>query len=79
MGAWEGVNVKTADLGFQGMTAQQPLLGAYGMTGFEQQLQEAVTRAIVLAMSTARGQGGWPAMGGGGPPGAGLGGAQHNQ
>ena len=43
--------------GFQGMTAQQEVLGAFNLTGFEQQLQEAVTRAIVMAMSATRGQG----------------------
>jgi hypothetical protein len=59
--------------GFQGMTAQQPLLGAYRLTGFEQQIQEAVTRAVVIAMTAARGQAGWPAMAEGVPAGAGLG------
>ena len=51
-----------ADVGFQGMTAQQSLLGAYIMAGLEQQLQEAVTRAVVMAMATARGPLGWPGV-----------------
>ena len=37
------------------MTAQQPVLGAFNMSGFEQQLQEAVTRAVITAMAAAMG------------------------
>ena len=51
-------------MGFQGMTAQQMQLGALRLTGFEQQLQEAVTRAILLAFTNRPGQVGWPVMGG---------------
>ena len=61
------------------MTAQQPMLGAFRMTGFEQQLQEAVTRAVVIAMTTARSQGGWPVVGEAVPAGAGLAAATRNQ
>ena len=64
--------------GFQGMTAQQDLLGAGSLTGFQQQLQEAVTRAIVAAMASTRVQGGWPAMGGF-PANSGLGAPQNQQ
>ena len=46
----------TAGVGVQDMTAQQTLLGAFSMAGFEAQLQEAVTRAIVMAMTTTRSQ-----------------------
>ena len=52
------------------MTAQQNMLGAFSLTGFEQQLQEAVTRAIVTAMTNTRGQG--AAMGQGVPAGLGT-------
>ena len=60
-------------MGFQGMTAQQSLLGAFILTGFEQQLQEAVTRAIVTALTAnmtqgARGIHATPAAGVGGLP-----------
>ena len=54
------------------MTAQQNMLGAFSLTGFEQQLQEAVTRAIVMTMSVTRGQGGVGVT-------AGLGAANPNQ
>ena len=37
------------------MTAQQPVLGAFSMPGFEHQLQEAVTRAVITAMTAAMG------------------------
>ena len=50
-------------MSFQGMTAQQSLLGAFRMTDFEKQLQEAVTRAIVVAMTSAINQGGQPVIG----------------
>ena len=68
----------SGERGFQGMTAQQDLLGAGSLTGFQQQLQEAVTRAIVAAMASTRVQGGWPAMGGF-PANSGLGAPQNQQ
>ena len=61
--AWGGQN-QHSEGGFQGMTAQQSQLGAYRMTGFEQQLQEAVTRAVVMALTATNRAGG---LGGVGP------------
>ena len=53
---------------FQGLTAQQDLLGAFSLTGFEKKLEEAVTRAIVTAMTASMAQRGavGPAAGAGG-------------
>ena len=48
---------------FHGMTAQQNLLGA-----LEQQLQQAVTRAIMQALSNSRGATSWGAGVGSVPP-----------
>ena len=44
-------------MNFQGLTAQQNMLGAFNLTGFEQKLQEAVTRAIVTALTANLSQG----------------------
>ena len=37
------------------MTAQQPVLGAFSMPGFQQQLQEAVAKAVITAVTAAMG------------------------
>ena len=54
------------------MTAQQPMLGAFSMTEFEQRLQESVTRAIVMAMTASGAQGVWGVGTGGLAPTAGA-------
>ena len=55
----------TPTQGFQGVTAQQSMLGAFNMTDFEQRLQESVTKAIVMAMTSSRSQGVWGVSPGG--------------
>ena len=65
-GFQSGGNREHNDMRFQGLTAQQDLLGAFSLTGFEKKLEEAVTRAIVTAMTASMAQRGGPAAGAGG-------------